>query len=121
MSKYDFIDDAKWFRPYVETEEFKKEIGGVDKNDWLVDIHRTFAEVFDETVSKFHDRNALVFKEKGFTFKQLQDIVYQKVGRIAILMPTVVCEHSYFQMTKFLAPNFFLLLKARNMPNGIEA
>jgi hypothetical protein len=23
-------------------------------------------------------------------------------------------------MSKFLAPNFFLLLKARNMPNGIE-
>lgn len=75
MSKYDFIDDARWFRPYVDTEEFKKEIGGVDKNDWLVSIHRAYAEVFDETASKFPDRDALVFKEKRFTFKQLQNRV----------------------------------------------
>ena len=78
MAKYDWIDDSKWFKPGVESKWFNYELKrvGKTKEEWLDSVHNTIASTFEENVRKFPEREALVFEDKRYTYKQLQDRVH---------------------------------------------
>lgn len=76
--KYGWIDDSKWYKPAIETDWFKnelKELGYKTKEDWLNDLHMAWGPVFDETVKKFPDREAVIFKGERWTWKQFAEKV----------------------------------------------